>query len=80
MPIDGSSKPTGGVRSPAEVAEGILVASPYLAIRHLKCRFCDGELTIVGRVPSYYLKQLAQNAVQQLDGVERISNIIEVSV
>ena len=80
MPIDGSSERMAKVLSPADIAEGLLLASPYVAIRHLKCRFCDGELTIVGRVPSYYLKQLAQTAVQQLDGVDRISNIIEVSV
>lgn len=79
MPIDGTSKPMESVRSPANVAEGILLASPYFAIRHLRCGFCDGVLTINGRVPSYYLKQLAQVAVQQLDGVDRISNIIEVS-
>jgi hypothetical protein len=79
MPKDGSSEIETRVVSPADAAMGILLASPYRSIRHLTCRYRDGELTIAGRVPSFYLKQLAQIAVQQLDGVERISNIVEVS-
>ena len=66
--------------SPAEVAELILRKSPYHAIRLLKCRFREGVLTLGGRVPSYYLKQLAQSAVSKVDGVKRVENLIEVSV
>ena len=65
--------------TPAEAAHQIFVESPYHPLRRLKCRYAEGELTIAGRVPSYFLKQLAQNVVKQLDGVERIRNIIEVS-
>jgi osmotically-inducible protein OsmY len=66
--------------SPAEVAERIFQESPYHAIRFLKCEYQDGELTIRGRLPSYYLKQTAQSAVRDLDGVDRISNLTEVAV
>jgi hypothetical protein len=79
MPTDGSSETEKRVLSPADAAQGILLASPYRSLRHLTCGYRDGELTIAGRVPSFYLKQLAQIAVQKLDGVERISNIVEVS-
>ncbi len=65
--------------SPADVAERILAASPYPAIRRLKCSFCDGEIVIAGSVTSFYLKQVAQITLQKLDGVVRISNIVEVS-
>jgi hypothetical protein len=66
--------------SPADLAQRILRESPYQAIRQLHCSFGNGVLIIGGRVPSYHLKQLAQIAVQRLHGVERIRNLIEVSV
>jgi hypothetical protein len=37
-----------------------LAKSPYEAIRSVSCRMNDGVLTLSGRVPSYYLKQIAQ--------------------
>jgi hypothetical protein len=66
--------------SPDKIAEQIFESSPYHAVRFLKCDYCDGVLTIQGRLPSYYLKQTAQNAVQGLDGVKRIVNLAEVAV
>ena len=66
--------------SPAEVADRIFQTSPYQAIRFLKCEYQDGVLTIRGRLPSYYLKQTAQSAVRDLEGVERVSNLTEVAV
>ncbi len=68
-----------GEDSPANVAEHRLQASPYHPVRLLKCRFCDGVLTITGRVPSFYLKQLAQNTVASLQEVERVDNRVEVA-
>jgi hypothetical protein len=68
-----------GSDSPAAAAERMLSASPYPAVRQLKCSYRDGELVIAGHVASFYLKQLAQIMVQKLDGVERISNIVEVT-
>jgi len=43
----------------------------------IKCR-CN-SLIILGRVPSFYLKQLVQEALRQVDGVNRIDNRIEVA-
>jgi hypothetical protein len=63
----------------ADLAERIFAASPYAPIRRLKCTFRDGEMVIAGSVDSFYLKQLAQIAVQKVAGVVRISNIVEVS-
>ncbi|HEY2146543.1 MAG TPA: BON domain-containing protein [Pirellulales bacterium] len=79
MPIDEPSESKERVVSPVEAAEAILLSSPYQPIRQLKCLFRDGELTIAGSVPTFYLKQIAQMTLQQLDGVQRISNIVEVS-
>jgi hypothetical protein len=62
----------------ADLAERMFAASPYAPIRRLKCTFRDGEMIIEGSVNSFYLKQLAQIAVQRLAGVVRISNIVDV--
>lgn len=40
---------------------------------------CDGDsVTISGRVPTYYLKQLAQHAALEVPGIERIHNELHV--
>lgn len=66
--------------SPAQVAERIFRASPYHAIRSLKCDYREGILTIRGPLPSYHLKQTAQTVVRDLAGVQRIENLAEVEV
>lgn len=41
----------------------------------------DGDTVVLfGRVPSYYLKQLAQVKVTCVPGIERVDNRIEVAV
>ena len=65
--------------SPAEVAYRILQESPYREIRSLTCSFDRRVLTISGELPSFHLRQVAQTAVQRIDGVERVDIQIEVS-
>jgi hypothetical protein len=38
----------------------------------------DGVLTVRGRVPTFYLKQLLQTILKRIDGVERINNQVDV--
>ena len=49
-------------------------------LRHcsIACEYRQGTLTLRGRVPSFYLKQVAQTAVRDLSGVEQVVNGIEV--
>jgi osmotically-inducible protein OsmY len=54
--------------------------SAYLALRGVSCAWDSGVLTLLGRVPSYYLKQVAQVTVAQVGGVERVENRLEVAV
>ena len=42
------------------------------------CDFHEGVLILRGRVPSYYMKQIAQTAVRGLTQVQRIDNRLEV--
>ncbi len=62
------------VRLQAEAA----LHSSYGPLRRVRCEYHDGLLTLHGRLPSYYLKQVAQEAVARLDGVSRVENRIEV--
>jgi osmotically-inducible protein OsmY len=55
-----------------------LQGQPYRALKHVSCEYRDGALVLRGRLPSYFLKQMAQTAVARLPGVERIHNHIEV--
>jgi osmotically-inducible protein OsmY len=52
--------------------------SPYSEVRSVACEFHEGLLRLRGRVSSFYLKQVAQTAVMDLDGVEEIHNHLEV--
>src|SRR5689334_3622600 len=38
----------------------------------------EGVLTVRGRVPTFYLKQLLQTVLKRVDGVERINNQVYV--
>jgi osmotically-inducible protein OsmY len=65
-------------KSPADVATAILRNNSYKPIRELTCTFEDGVLTIGGRLPTFHLKQVAQTAVQGIEGVNAVDNRIEV--
>ena len=61
-----------------EAARVQLEHSPYRALRSIRCRFREGTLELIGRVPTYHYKQLAQTAVARIEGVLRVDNLIEV--
>jgi len=62
-----------------EAARGRLRGSAYSALREVDCVHRDGVLTLRGRLPSHYLKQLAQVSVTDLAGVRAVANHIEVT-
>lgn len=59
-------------------AQQRLASHPYIALRKVSCRHDDGVLILLGKVPSYHLKQLAQEAVGTLPGVQGVDNRIQV--
>jgi osmotically-inducible protein OsmY len=61
------------------VAEQCLQKSPYTTVRSVSCRYEGGELVLRGRLPSFYHKQLAQEAVADVQGVLRVVNETEVA-
>lgn len=62
----------------AEAANECLRNSPYRPLRKILCECQWGVLLLRGRLPSFYHKQLAQQAVAGVKGVSRIVNEIEV--
>jgi osmotically-inducible protein OsmY len=63
----------------AVIAENRLRRSAYMSVGQLRCDYEDGVLRLCGRLPSYYLKQIAQNTVADIEGVDEIVNDVEVS-
>ncbi len=61
-----------------QVAESTLRDSRYSALREVVCDCDDGVLILRGTVATHYLKQVAQQLVGSLHGVDKISNQIEV--
>jgi len=63
----------------AELAAAFLQESPYSTIRAVSCQCIDGTIVLRGQVPSFYEKQLAQEAVTSIDGTMPVVNEVEVA-
>ena len=44
----------------------------------IELEFDQGTIILTGRLPSFYLKQLLQEALRDIDGVETIENRVDV--
>lgn len=55
-----------------------LKESPYLVRRQLRFEAAEGRITLHGRVNSYFQKQMAQEALRAVEGVDEILNQLEV--
>ncbi len=63
----------------ADLAERCLRSNPYLALKNVSCDLLDGVIVLRGCLPTFYLKQVAQEIVaHQVKGVGRLDNQIEV--
>ena len=63
-----------------ESAVDRLRSSSYYALRDIRCEYREGVLTLLGRLPSHYLKQVALKVVAEVEGVTEIVNRIEVGM
>jgi len=63
-----------------ERAKLLLESHPHFRgrSRWVQCRHHKGRVYLTGKVPTYYLKQLAQEAVRDIGGVDMIVNRITV--
>jgi osmotically-inducible protein OsmY len=55
-----------------------LEKSPYVMRRNLRFETAAGRVTLRGVVNSYFQKQMAQEALRHVDGVDEIANELEV--
>jgi hypothetical protein len=75
-PVTPSLTPQASVQ---EVAERALRSSRYPALKAVSCDYRGGVLVLRGRLPTYYLKQMAQEVVaHQVGKAERLENRIQV--
>ncbi len=58
----------------------LLQSSGFPALRRLRCEVTESVVIVEGVVSSYYLKQMAQTVLQRLDGIRRVTNLLEVRV
>jgi osmotically-inducible protein OsmY len=64
------------------VVQGVAEAlsrSPYAALRTLSCSVTHGIVTLQGRLPSFYLRQIAQSLALGVEGVREVRSEIEVT-
>lgn len=62
-----------------EAVQRRLRESSYYYLRTISCAYEQGVLTLHGKVPTFYLKQTLQAAVEKVDGVDQIVNLVDVS-
>jgi len=59
--------------------QGALSSSPHVPSHQVHVETTDGHVRIEGTVGSFFQKQMAQEVVLRLDGVEQIENQLQVS-
>lgn len=76
-----STSQRGAERAPqaASIVASRLSASPYRELRNIRCDYHDGVLTLRGRLPLFFHKQLAQQACAGFGNEVRIEDQIEVA-
>lgn len=63
-----------------EIAQERLRNSGYRSLRNVDCNLESGVMKLTGRVPSFFMKQIAQEIVRHVDGVTHVKNHLEVIV
>jgi osmotically-inducible protein OsmY len=61
-----------------ERVSNALRQNPHLYARNLRFETSDGRVTLKGQVSSWYQKQMAQETLFRLDGIDRVENQLEV--
>ncbi|HWB12654.1 MAG TPA: BON domain-containing protein [Pirellulales bacterium] len=73
-----AAEPPPACDQPGVLAQARLATSPFLSLRSLRCQGQNGHVTIRGRVPTGYLRDLSDMLVRSIDGVCRVTNEVEV--
>lgn len=73
----GNGRPQREQALRAEI-ESRLRKSGYPDLQRVSCDLCEGVLTLRGRVSTFYMKQVAQTLIGQMDEVGELDNRLEV--
>ena len=75
-----TTKSTGRPRIEELARHRLANDCPYsFYFRAVNINYADGILTLRGRVPTFYLKQILQTLLARVDGVRSIDNQVDVS-
>ncbi len=61
-----------------DAVTSVLRQSNYSVLRLISVECNGGTIVLRGTVPSYFMKQIAQETVRDVDGVKRTVNLITV--
>jgi hypothetical protein len=78
---DGQGRGSVRLSSPIEALarQKLQDGCPYAYyFQRLSLQFASGVLTVRGRLPTFYLKQMVQNRLRDIDGVREIDNQVDV--
>lgn len=56
-----------------------LSTNPFVPSRQVSVEASDGRVVLKGSVGSFFQKQMAQEAIRRVDGVQLIDNLLEVT-
>ncbi|MBI3468193.1 MAG: BON domain-containing protein [Planctomycetes bacterium] len=56
-----------------------LESNPHIRRRTLRIETSEGRVVLRGTVGSYFQKQMAQEALRQVDGIDAIENQLQVN-
>lgn len=73
--VDGSQRPAVEVLARRQLAEKCTYA---FCFNQVTFSHSQGILTLEGRLPSFYLKQVLQTHLRDIEGVTRIDNRVDV--
>ncbi len=77
MPLTGDAMPLFEPSLAARIDQAIQT-NPYVNGRTLRFETEGSRVVLQGSVKSYFQKQMAQEVVRKVDGVEQIDNCLEV--
>jgi len=56
-----------------------LSTNPHVPSHKVRVEAADGRVVLKGQVSTFFQKQMAQEAIRRVDGVELIDNLLEVN-
>ncbi|MEQ8846314.1 BON domain-containing protein [Botrimarina sp.] len=78
MPIALAPAPTAD--SPLEKSvHNALQSSPYVAGARVRVEAGEGRVRLHGDVGTFFEKQMAQEVVRRIDGVQQVENLLQVA-